>query len=196
VEHDPNLSPTAQVPTFDPIDEPARWPTVVGTISIVWASLNLLCAGCGVLSPVLMSTLMKSAEAQLGPMPDVMRPGAGQVVVAGLGFVWAILLLVAGIMLTLRKPAARMLHLVYAAGAIVLSIAGTAVAVMMQLRIAEWVADNPDSPWAQQQNPAVSFAMIGVSVVLGMAWPVFVLVWFGVVKRNASAIVGSESAVV
>jgi hypothetical protein len=174
--------------------EPRSWPTVVGTISIIWATLNMMCGLCGVLSPVMMSRFMKSAEAQLGPMPEVMKPGTAQIALAGMGFLWAILLLVAGIMLTLRKPIARPMHLVYSAGAIVLSIAATAAAIMAQLRIADWVASNPDNKWAQQQNSTMSFIVLGVAIVLGLAWPVFCLVWFGLVKRGTAEITGPDGS--
>jgi hypothetical protein len=193
---DQDLPPPVQAAELDAFAEPSTWPTVVGTISIVWASLNMLCGGCGVLSPVLMSTFMKSAEAQMGPMPDVMKPGALQIGLAGVGLLWAIMLLAAGIMLTLRKPVSRALHLAYAGGAVVLTVVAVVVSFMIQTRIAEWVASNPDNKWAQQQNATMSWAMLGISIVLGLAWPVFCLIWFGLVKRDAAAISGGEASVV
>jgi hypothetical protein len=182
------------VTTLGHTDEPPRWPSVVGGISIGWAALGLLCGGCGVLSPILMWTFLKSAEAQFGPMPEVLRPDALQIALAGAGMLWAAVLLVAGIMLTLRKPASRPLHLVYAAGGVVLTAVASGAAVMHQLRIAEWVAQNPDNKWAQQQNPTMSFVMLGVYVLLGLAWPLFCLVWFGLVKRTAADIAGGGAS--
>src|SRR5688572_15792538 len=131
----PHTSPQDIVP-----DEPPRWPGVVGVISIVWASLGILCGACGVLSPVLMQMFLAQAEQQLGPMPAAMKPGPMQVGLAGVSLAWAFVLLTAGILLMIRKPVARPLHLVYGAVAILLTIAGTAAGVMAQMALNEWVA--------------------------------------------------------
>lgn len=188
---EPSTPPT--IPDFALTDAAPRWPGVVGTISIIWASLNMICGGCGVLSPILMSFALAPAEEKFGPMPDVMRPGALQIAAAGGGLLWAIVLLVAGIMLTLRKPAARPLHIVYAAGSIVLSIAGTVLAILNQQAIAQWAANNPGSEWAKQSNPTISYIVLAVAIILGLAWPVFCLVWFGLVKRTAADIAGHDA---
>lgn len=178
-------------------DEPPKWPGAVGVISIVWAALGIVCGGCGVLSPVIMKTFLAQAEQQFGPMPDVMKPGALQVVLAGVSLAWAFLLLAAGIMLALRKPAARPLHLLYAVGSVILTVISTILGVMAQLALREWVQNNPDNQWAQQaaqQPPIAAYATIAFSVVLGLAWPVFCLIWFGAVKRSARDITGGAPA--
>lgn len=174
-------------------EEPPRWPTVVGAISIVWASLNILCGGCGVLSPLLMSTFLEAAERDYGPMPDVMKPGALQIGLYAVGLVWAFVLLAAGIALTLRKPVARPLHLVYGAVSVLLSIVGIVIGVMAQIELSEWLANNPDNPWAKQHNPAATYVGMAFGVLLGLAWPVFCLVWFGLVKRTPRDITGEPA---
>lgn len=185
--------PTSQsVPPYVHTEAP-RWPSVVGTISIVWASLNLACGGCGLLSPVLMGSFVASAEARMGPMPEVMKPGVAQLAMGVVTLLWAIMLLVAGIMLTLRRPAARPLHLVYAIGSIVISVAGTVATILVQQQVSEWVAANPDNAWAANHNPSMMWVSLGVGIVLGLAWPAFCLIWFGFVKKTAASIAGADA---
>lgn len=179
-------------------DEPPKWPGIVGVISIVWASLGLLCGICGLASPLIMqAAFAQAASSQMGPMPDVMKPGLPQMAHGVVSLLWTVLLLVAGIMLTLRKPAARPLHLLYAVGSIILTIVGTVVGVMAQRAIHEWAANNPDNEWAKQiaqQPAAAAYIGIGFAVVLGLAWPVFCLIWFGAVKRTPRDITGAAPA--
>ncbi len=98
------------------------WPKVIGTISIVWASLGLLCGGCGMIFLVAMPTFMKGAVEKLGPMPPPMLPSPEQMVLGGIGFLWAIVLLVAGITTVTRRPIGRPLHLIHGAVAIILGV--------------------------------------------------------------------------
>src|SRR5262249_50564956 len=116
------LSPMNPVDDLPP--EPAQWPKVVGTISIVWSSIGLLCGVCGVGMMALMPRLTAQAEQQLGPLPDIMKPPPVQMVIGVLGFIPPIILLVGGILLVLRRPTARPVHLVYALIGLVLGFIG------------------------------------------------------------------------
>lgn len=182
--HDPR-DPDAAMFEGDDLVEPPRWPKVVGTISIVWAALGLTCAGCGLASIALMDQFIKPAEERFGPMPDVMKPGPAQIVLSVISFLPVIVLLVAGIMVVARKPLGGTLHLVYAVLSLIITGVAAVFGLQQQMAIAEWVRQNPDSQWAQQSNPTMGFVMMGLMVALGLAWPVFCLIWFGVVKRRA-----------
>lgn len=182
--HDPR-DPDAAMFEGNDLVEPPRWPKVIGTISIVWAALGLTCSGCGLASIALMDQFIKPAEERFGPMPDVMKPGLTQMVSSVASFIPVIVLLVAGIMVVARKPVGGTLHLVYAVLSLITTGLGVILGVQQQLAIAAWVKQNPDSQWAQQSNPTVGFAVLGFMILLGLAWPVFCLIWFGVVKRRA-----------
>lgn len=96
------------------------------------------------------------------------------------------MLLIAGVMLLRRRPVARPLHLAYA----VLNILSTVVGIFFGLqqleKLRDWVAANPGDQWAQMVNVPQQVATLVIIAVLGMAWPLFCLVWFGLVKRKAS----------
>ncbi len=180
---------------FDP--EPPSWPKVIGIISIVWAALGLTCMGCmtvGIVMQDFSSQMMANAKGPNGesipPMPDVMKSGALEWAQMTVGFILAAVLLVAGIQLVRRNPIARLLHLAYSASSIVVTLAGLYPGLMKQRKIAEWAAQNPDNFWAtaQQQNAAFAQIAIAIAVVVGMAYPIFLLVWFGGMKRNSQAI--------
>jgi hypothetical protein len=172
-----------------PPSELPGWPKVVGTISIVWASLGLLCGGCGIFAIFAMPNLMKGAESKLGPMPPAMMPGPEQLAAGGAGLLWAILLLSAGIFTVSRKPLGRPLHLVHAIGAILLGI----VAIMLQVKqmgeLNAWAAANPDNGWAKQMSMPGSnigrMAGIAFGAFMSFAWPLFCLAWFAPPKRSA-----------
>lgn len=162
------------------------WPKPVGIISIAWAALGLACGAIGIVSYLAMPMMLKGAEEQLGPMPDVMKPQPTQMLVAGLSTVWAILLLAAGIATLKRLAPGRPMHLVYSLGAILLTLIGTYFAWQAHQAQVTWAAANASDKWAQQSRQGGAFAMAGMAfgVVLGMAWPTFCLVWFGLMGKR------------
>lgn len=164
------------------------WPKVVGTISIVWASLGLVCGGCGVVWLMAMPTFMKGAEQKFGPFPPELLPTPPQMLLMGAGFFWAILLLVAGITAVTRRAVGRPLHLVHAMGAIILCVIGTIVQMKASGDMAAWIAANPTNEWAKQMSTPGSEigrkAGMAFGIFLGFAWPLFCLVWFAPSKRS------------
>src|SRR5215468_4835859 len=122
--------------------EPAAWPKTLGTISIVWAGLNLACGVCGMSMALLMGTFIKKAEEQLGPMPDVMKPTTAQLAVGFVSFIGPVVLLCAGIATVRRRPAGRPLHLVYAMISLVLTAIATVIGLMHQMEVLEWAKHN------------------------------------------------------
>ena len=176
------------------------WPKVVGIISIIWAALGLACNACGVFMPQLM-TRMLPEEMTKGPMPPNMNPGIEMYVLMAVGMAVTLVLFVGGIALVRRKRSARAMHLVWALLACILA----AIGLFMQWRIhgemQAWIQQNPDSPWAQQQKGQQGDIglVIGLlmGAVFGFAYPVFCLIWFGLVKRNPAEIdSGVEDSVV
>lgn len=168
-------------------DEPPAWPKVIGIISIVFASLGVGCLGCagaGLVMQVMFAD--QSAEQMGGPMPDVMKPGIVQIASMPIGLVISLILLFAGIMLIRRKPAGRTLHLVYAVLNLISTVVSTIAGFQQLAALKNWVASNPDSKWAQMSKPDMQLGIMILSVVIFAAYPIFLLVWFGLVKKKAS----------
>jgi hypothetical protein len=179
------MNPTPPVEPFDMLPpEPAQWPKVVGTISIVWSSIGLLCGVCGIGFLAFMPQMMKSAEQQLGPMPDIMKPNPIQLATSALGFIPAVLLLISGIVTVLRRPVGRPLHLVYAILGLLIGVVGIGYGIKHQLDVMAWAQANQDNKWAQNAKSPFAFIGIAFGAVLSFAWPIFCLIWFGLVKRD------------
>lgn len=185
----------ADAPLDEHWQDPPRWPKAVGTISIVWGALSLTCAGCGVAGFFMSNWSAGMAPPDWGPPPPVMMPGIEQLALQALGALWAVLLIVAGILVVNRNPAGRIAHLVYAVGSVLLTAVAVALAIRQQNAIADWARNNPDSMWAQQNNPTVTYIALAVGILLGLAWPAFCFVWFGLIKRRPEDLHGGEPPV-
>ncbi len=169
--------------------DPPGWPKPIGIIDIIWGVINIGCTGCGIGMQVLFSGMMNQAFPD-GVPPIMQNPPILNYVAAAIGAVVAILLIVAGAVLLGRKAIARPLHLVYGVLAVLSIVLSAYIQLQVQQEIAEWVQQNPDTAFAQQQSQGGAIgALIGVIVTLLFGiWPVFCLVWFGVIKRDASEI--------
>lgn len=178
--NDPN-GQTLQDPLLEV--EPPGWTKTLGIFSIIFAALGLLCHGCGATIPLMVGFIPMPPE--MGPMPDVMKQPMIMSAVAGVNFLWSVLLLSAAIATMRRAAVGRSLHLVWAGGAVVLLLLGVALSIQFVGAQQAWKVANTDSPWAKQMGSAgMGYAMVGVSVVFAGFWPVFCLVWFGLLKKS------------
>jgi hypothetical protein len=179
--------PTEPVPMLE--ESLPSWPKVVGIVSIVWGSLGIMCNGCGVASMLVMPGLMAQAVPN-EPMPPQFQPSGLAIAASGLSVVVSAVLILAGILVMRRREVGRWLHLGYAGAALVLTIVGVAIQLQMFAAMEQFVRENPGSMWAQQQNaPGAKFGQqtgLIFGVILGAAYPLFCLVWFGVIKRGGS----------
>jgi hypothetical protein len=161
----------------------------------VFGGLGLLCNGCGtVMNGINMmggqSMQMPGPDGKPMVLPDIMKPGPVDIAGGVAGFLLSIVLVVAGSMLVARNPVARMLHLAYAILGSLLTLGFTAFSVMKLMGIKSWAAKNPDNPAAKMADMITGFGMLGIAVGLlfGLAYPVFILIWFGAMKRDAREI--------
>ncbi len=161
------------------------WPKIVGIVSIVFSSLGYLCGICGVGFMLMMPMILKGAEEQMGPMPDIMRPGAIQIGMAALGFIPTTILMVAGIQTLRRSKTGAMAHLAYAAVGLLLGLASCAYAIYHQLEVQAWADQNSGDKWAAQAGSPSAWFGIVVAILFSLGYPMFCLIWFGLVKRNA-----------
>ncbi|MBX3359941.1 MAG: hypothetical protein KF705_00670 [Phycisphaeraceae bacterium] len=190
MSHTPG-TPAPQSPDFiDLPADPPVWPKVFGIISIVFGTLGLVCGGCGLAVMPFMGQLMGNvAEGQ--DLPPAYQPNLATMAYAGVGLLHAILLLIAGAVTVARKPVGRPLHLVYAALGIPLAIGGLFIQWKLQQENIAWAAQaDPNNPFAQQFNSPQSRMgnMLGMAfgAAMGLGYPLFLLVWFGLVKRKGS----------
>jgi hypothetical protein len=168
-----------------PLQPPPMWPRVVGIISITWAAIGLVCGLCGLGGMAAQTMFMPEAERSVGgPMPAVMKPGAMPMVMLGISMATSLLLLIAGIATVGRRRSGRMLHLVYALIDVPLIAVNTLVSVQQQVAIADWAKQNPADPWAKQSNPVFGLAILAFFTVIAVAWVVFLLIWFGPMKKR------------
>jgi hypothetical protein len=162
------------------------WPKPVGIISLGWAAFGLACGLMGVGWYFAQSAVMAGAEQQMGPTPDVMKMPATQMIGAAVGSMWALVLLAAGLATLRRNAAGRPLHIMYAIGGILLTIVSAYFGWTAQQAQMEWAAANASDPWAKQamQGKGIGLAVLGFFTVVGLAWPTFCLVWFGLMGKR------------
>ena len=157
-----------------PANPPKRpsWPITIGVLSIIFSSMPLLCTPFG----LLMQATGIGQNEVLTAFPDWYRTYS---ILAGLvGIALGVVELLAGITSLKRRAVTRTLHLTYGALAVCLGIVGTAVAVGMMDTVTELSGLPP------QLQLTLRVSMIGgmVGSVFGLAYPVFLLIWFSRVK--------------
>jgi hypothetical protein len=139
----------------------SKWPLIIGIISIAFASLAIICTPA--------SLAMHKLNPQSGEVFKGMPVWFDAYMTAScvVGVLMGIVLLAAGILLVLRKPAARPLHLGYACLAVVVCLVGLAVSL---LAFSGTATDGPAA--------AVVYGGIACSLPIGLAFPIFLLIWF------------------
>jgi hypothetical protein len=173
---------------FNTSGEPPAWPKVVGIISIVLASLSLICGGCGLVQNVIglvqggKDVEMPNSAAIHIPPPSVLSVGLG-----ALGWVWAVVLLVAGIMTVKRHAKGRLVHLVYAGVSIVLTIGSVAVGMAEMQRVFDAFGQNAKLAQMAGMIKIFTYAVMCFAVTLGLGYPLFLLTWFGMMGKRPEA---------
>lgn len=180
--------PTSQ--DFSIPAEPPAWPKVIGIISIVWGSLGLICNTCTLGATALMGSLVQMVPPeQQAEMQRQMQAqsGVANMAIAALGLVLSLVLIFAGVCTLRRQAIGRTLHLAYGAIGLVLTLVGAGLGIVAANKLATGAADP-----AQAQQARVG-GLVGAAFggCLGMAYPLFCLVWFGFVKRTPESM-GSD----
>lgn len=190
------MSSMSSPPVFhDEFKPQPTWPTFIGVVGCVWGGLTLLYNGC---CQVGGSLLGKVAMGAMPPeMQDQMKAQMAMIGPVDIVFMLVLtcisaLLLVSAILLLRRKPIAAKFHLAYGAFAVVVLLAHIGwgvyrsgqIAQMMQQNMAASGGNNPMGGFANMSETM----MIVMTIVMGvirLIYPVFCLIWFGVVKKNA-----------
>ncbi|MHC4977137.1 MAG: hypothetical protein ACYTF7_11115 [Planctomycetota bacterium] len=171
---------------FEEIDEytpKPGWIKPVGIISIVWGAIGVLLSLLGLVGYFVTPKLMESIP---GGVPEVYSdPPMTQLIMVAAGIIISVWLIAGGISLLLGAASSRIMFLVYALAGVASAIFGSWYGLEVRQQVNEWVEANPDAQFAQQtgsQEFQLGFMIFGL--VLGLAWPVFSAVWFGIVKTK------------
>lgn len=165
-------------------ERPTRWPTVIGVIAIVLASLGMLCTCGSVFSPQFLKWAQEQAQkagrsdpamdAQIEVMSQFYAIFVGLLII---GFILAIVQLIAGITLLRRRRSARGMFMVYALVALILAILNIGLQVVMTQAISAKLHEQGETAAAAGAWASAAFGLC-IGIVLGMGWPVFLIIWF------------------
>ncbi len=192
-DFDGGTPPTVPEPLVEP-ESQAKWPTVVGWLSIIFGSLTLTCGSLGVVMALFMAPALMSMAVQKGDPPPTMTFSPLSIGLMFLGLLWQIPLVIAGILTLTRKIAGRPTHLLYAIGFALVTIPSTLVTRNDQIayskspEIAQWKAENASSPLAPGLGRVPHPAWLLGGLTLNLAWPVFCLIWFLPAERSEKAL--------
>jgi len=172
--------------------EPPEWPKWVGGVGLAIGALSTCCSLMSAASTAVMPRIMQMASqsGQSMDLPPVyFSPPLSMRLSLAAKVVMALLLIIAAAMCLARKPASRILHLVWAPLSIGVFLWATYAALQMQAQVVQWINDNPDSEFAQltgssMQGSMSQFIGIGIDALISLPWPIFCLIWFGAVKRR------------
>lgn len=201
-EHPETSTAVDQWESVEVIERPA-WPKVIGIISIVWGGLGLCYRG---LVTGYMAVAPSLIESQLNgdPVPDAMRMGIADWLIALVSLGLALLLIFGGITAVSYRPLTRVLHLLYGALSIPLAAVRYINNSAKQDKMMEWAEQYPNNPISQSMqsmdpnsltaaiSEVVSLAFL---IVLGFGVPVFYLIWFGLIKTKPEQITGGDEGV-
>lgn len=172
-----------------------QWPKVVGIISIVLASLG----GCCLVGQIVRLALQgagvggqERVPEELQKQLDAISMGPASMIAMGLGAVAVAVLMTAGITTVGRKSVGRVLHLVYGGIGIVNVTLSMYISSQIYSRFADYIQQNPSSDLAKAGGLILGVTKIsmGIGVLIGGAYPLFTLIWFGLVKRTHESMTG------
>lgn len=190
-----------RVPSLDAGDlggfvEEAKWPKVIGVLSIVQGSLGVLANGCCglfyVAGPAFLVPMMEKAPRPANPPPG-QDPRAGietmtllapwmaaQGVLMLVTLLTSVLLLVAGIQMVMRRPAAVGLHKLWAGARLLLGVLGATLAVVTTFATAAGQAEIAQKygGFANTPTKVILTGALPAVVITGLilAYPIVVLV--------------------
>lgn len=189
----PPQSSTQAVQYEEVYVEVPTWPRAIGIFSIIWASLGLCCMAYGIYQMVVPQT-DPNMPADLTEQLHKQQHSVASYVSYGVGTVAVFTLIAAGILTLMRNIMGRYLHLIYG----VLSITNFAIAAVglfATIKIfQDWGAQNPGSDFAKAINSGVVtgflYGIIAVSGLISCIYPLFLFVWFGLIKRTKQSMTG------
>ncbi len=172
------------------VDMP-QWPKAIGIVSIIWSGIGLTCLGCGVAGMAAGQAFMTDEMRAQSPPMNFGLLDYGSMGASGLN---AVVLLIAGILTLRRSISGRWLHLIYALVSLPMFGLGVWLTMGHQHDQTLWYSQNPDSPGAKMMaggsGGVIKSITLGVQIIFGLGYPVFLLIWFGLVKRSGASMTG------
>jgi hypothetical protein len=170
----------------------STWPTVIGTISIVFGALGVLFSLCGAFGQMFMGSMMQGVggqNTQTQQMADAIKAAAPyQLIAAILTLIPAVLLLISGIGLVQRRRYGARLSITWAVLRMVFGLAAAFVNVRAQQIIMQQVSSS-----GGPTPPSGMMLFTGLfGLVFGIAWawayPIFILIWLNrrVIKQETA----------
>ena len=152
--------------------------TVLAIIGIIWGGIQLLCNGVGIFG-LLMLEKLTQASGQPNPMVDAMQesPALMPVMMGAviLRLVLSIVLVAGSIGALSLKGWGRSAMLAYAWALVVVTIVETVVAATMTLPAIQ--KHLPSDPAMRQQMMAQQYGSMFCGPIIGLIYPIFVLVY-------------------
>ena len=171
------------------------WPKAIGILSIVFGVLSIIFGVGGVALIPVWGGMLKS-QLNGAALPPTMSLSPFLIGITVFGAFVNLLLVVAGFALIARKPSGRTMHLAYALLGVLSAFAAIFYQIQSQDALRAWAADYPDNAFVQQMAASSQGTgwIIGLVVGLGLslAWPVFCIIWFGMVKRDPDSMLGTD----
>lgn len=168
------VTPPTQAPP--PLVRASVWPTVVGIIGVIYASLGLFGAFCGLAYPFILPwyvDLLRSfgtSEQEVQEVETSMPPVGWTVFASVVGLALFILLFVGAVRLLRHQASGAKLCAIWSWVIIPWTIIATVITLVIQLN-----APAPSSGPGQQIVAAIG-SVIGA--VVGLIFPVFMVIWF------------------
>jgi hypothetical protein len=169
------------VQTATPTPKPI-WPIIIGLLSI---STGLMDLACGVIGSLLKGAfqIMPSDMSSLGLAMSIELPNLDPLksILAVPGWICTALLLFGGGLLIVRKPAGRLLHLIYSALGLLLALVASVSTLYVVMTFHPAVAANrlsPEMVTTLKLFRTVGYAQAAITAVMAGGYPVFLLLWF------------------
>lgn len=170
---------------LQPLEPPRSWPTVIGVLGIIFASLGILGGFCGMISPFsgafFVDMVPEEQRDQMIAQMQLSNPyplaAAGVQLVE---FVLSIVLMVGSVQLLRRAQGAPGLLKGYAVADLIANFIGAGFGVVVGLSQIEKLKADPSL--ADVAGPMAGQTMIIFAIVMFLVagiWPVFLLLWFG-----------------
>lgn len=169
------------------------WPKAIGITSLILGLLAFTCMGLGQGVNPLMAGMVGPRFWGDAPAPPIYTLTPALAVSIAVFLIPNFFLCLAGLATLRRAALGRTLHLAYALIAVVAAGGYLWSSGQIQAELLQWIKDHPGTVFATQQGPFLqqmsgfTSMLTAVTLAVGLAWPVFCIIWFGMVKRQADA---------
>ena len=171
-QQSPAKTPPSEVGELPP--DPSRWPTLIGVVSILLASLGLAAGCCGMASPFLPGFFSDMVPPEQIELMRASQPPVLWVISASLiGLAVSTLLLLAAIGILRRRSSGVTLCRVWAW----INIPWAAISIIASIYIHLQVPQD-----AQQMSVGLQYVFLAFGIcftlLFGLGFPLFLLLWF------------------